>query len=298
MGRLAQVRVYAMLVLVMLFWAGNSIVGRAVHEDVPPLSLAFLRWVLASAVLAPFAWPHVRRDWPAAKRHWREIVLLGLLGVAAFNALLYTGLGHTTATNSVLIQAAIPALVLLLTFALFRERPSLVQILGVCVAAFGVGVIVLRGDWAVLASLHFGYGDTLVMCAVLIWALYTVCLRLRPPIHALSLLALTFAVGVVVLAPFAFAEMSTRAIVWSPQSVAAIAYVALLPSLAAYFLYNRAVAEIGAADVGQSISLQPLLGALLAAAFLHEPLYKYHFVGMALIAAGIALPLFARWRAP
>ncbi len=294
MARLAHLRVYAMLTLVMLFWAGNSIVGRAVHAEISPFMLAFLRWAAALALLAPFAWPHVRRDWPVAKRHWREIALLGFLGVGSFNTLLYSGLAHTTATNSVLIQAGIPALVLLFGALFFRERPERAQIIGVLIAALGVFVIVARGDPSVIASLQLGLGDLLILGAVLIWALYTVLLRLRPPIHPLSFLMLTFAFGVVALAPLAAADLRHHAFELTPSVAGAIAYVAVLPSLAAYFLYNKAVEEIGAADAGQSVSLQPLLGALLAALFLREPLHPYHALGMALIAAGILLPLIAR----
>jgi drug/metabolite transporter (DMT)-like permease len=95
----------------MLLWAGNSIVGRAVRFDVPPLTLAFVRWLGASLILLPFA------DRAAAARlagdpsRVEADLRLGLLGVGAFNALLYSGLRYTTATNALLLQAAIPALV-------------------------------------------------------------------------------------------------------------------------------------------------------------------------------------------
>ncbi|HRO02243.1 MAG TPA: DMT family transporter, partial [Terricaulis sp.] len=201
--RAAYVRVYAMLMLVMLFWAGNSIVGRAVHQEIAPFTLALARWAGALLVLAPFAWKHVRADWPMARKHWRVILLLGVLGVAAFNALLYSGLAYTTATNSVLIQAGIPALVLLLGLILYRERPAPAQVIGVTIAAVGAAVIVARGDLSVLTALRFGYGDVLIVIAALIWAFYTVLLRARPPIHPLSFLLLTFAIGVIAMAPLA-----------------------------------------------------------------------------------------------
>lgn len=296
MDRLARLRVYGMLVLVVVFWAGNSIVGRAVHQDIPPFTLALARWTGAFVLLAPFAWPHLKQDWSVARRHWRVILLLGLLGVAAFNALLYSGLAHTTATNSLLIQAGTPALVLLLGLLLFRERPRFVQVLGVSLAALGAAVIVLRGDLAVLSSLRFGHGDVLIVCAVAIWAFYTVLLRLRPSVHALSFLALTFAIGALAMAGPALAEQQVRAVNLTASSMAGVAYVAVFPSLAAYFLYNKAVQEIGAADAGQMISLQPLLGAVLAWLFLREPLESYHATGMALITLGVAGPLLARMR--
>src|SRR6185312_8132304 len=104
-----NLRAYAGLVLVMVLWAGNSIIGRAVRGEVDPLTLAFVRWTGASLILLPFAWGPLRREWPAIRAAWKPILLLGLLGVGAFNALLYSGLQYTTATNGLLLQAAIPA---------------------------------------------------------------------------------------------------------------------------------------------------------------------------------------------
>lgn len=299
--RLAQAgawRVYAMLALVMLFWAGNSIIARALHEEVPPFTLALMRWAGALAFVAPFAWRHVAADWAEAKRSWGAILLLGVLGVSLFNALLYSGLAHTTATNALLIQAGIPALVLAFGFLLFRDRPSAAQLGGVSLAALGVLAIIFKGDPAALASLRFGIGDALIFAAVVAWALYTVLLRIAPKFNPLSFLALTFAIGVITMAPLAGWELQSREIAWTPAVWGAGLYVALLPSLAAYWLYNQAVAEIGAADAGQTIALLPLFGAFLAALTLREPLYIYHWIGMALIAAGIALPALIKPRAP
>ena len=105
---LSRLRVYAMLVLVVLFWAGNSIAGRAVHEDVPPFTLALVRWTGALILLAPFAWRHLRRDWPMARRHWRAIVLLGVLGVAAVATWPLTG--HPTASPVAGVSVVVDAI--------------------------------------------------------------------------------------------------------------------------------------------------------------------------------------------
>ena len=294
-GDKTRIGAFATLALVMLLWAGNSIVGRAVAGTIPPLTLAFLRWTGALLILLPFVLRQTLRDWPVLRRHWRAVLLLGLTGVAAFNAFLYSGLHYTMATNALLLQAAIPALVLLVDRLLFRVRSTVVQLGGVLLSTLGVLVIIARGDPAVLAHLHFGRGDVLVLCGVLCWALYTSLLKLRPPVNPFSFLAVTFAVGVVAMAPLAASEWpQTSRIVWTPGALAAVAYVAVLPSVVAYALYNRAVAEVGAARAGQAINLMPVMGALLAATLLGETLHGFHFVGMALILGGIAVA--ALWR--
>jgi len=286
--------VYLLLGLVMLLWSGNSIVARAIHAEVPPFTLAFLRWGGASLIALPVAWRHIVADRAEIRRHWLVILLLGMIGVGSFNGFLYSGLQYTTAANSLLVQAAIPALVLLFDLMLFRTRPRLAQIAGCIIAAAGVAVIIFRADPAAVGQMSFNKGDLLVLCAILLWALYTVLLRIRPAIHALSFLALTILIGALAMAPFAAVELQSRTILLSPGVYAGIAYVTIFPSIIAYFLFNWSVEQIGAGDAGQVINLQPLFGALLASLLLGEPFHLYHIAGMVLILIGIAIPLFAR----
>lgn len=279
-----------MLAFVMLFWAGNSIVGRAVRDDIPPFTLATLRWLGAIAVLLPFALGHVRREWAVIRAAWRPILLLGIFGVAAFNALLYSGLHYTSATNALLLQALIPALVLVAGAILFQIKAPPGQIGGVVLSTLGVAVIVFRGDFSAIVELRFGRGDILLLCGCVAWAVYTACLRLAPAIHPLSLLLTTFVIGAVIMIPFALAEQNGNGIAaWGSKDFAAIAYVAIFPSVIAYLLFNSAVAIIGPGAAGQTISLMPLIGALLAATLLDEALIAYHGLGMALILAGVLL---------
>ena len=287
-----QNQAFLWLGLVVLFWAGNSIIGRAVRFDVPPFTLALVRWVGASLVLLPFAIRPVIRDLVVLREGWRPVLILGLLGVAAFNALLYSGLRYTPATNALLLQAATPALVVLLDRAIFKVRAPWLQQLGVAVSIIGVAVIVFKGDLAAALRLELGMGDLIVLTAVLAWSFYTVLLRLRPDVSPISFIAVTFAIGALAMAPLAVWEaMSGQTIRWNWGVIGAFAYVALLPSLVSYFIYNYAAQTIGPARAGQAITLMPLFGAFLSAALLGEALHRYHFAGMALIVAGIGLAI-------
>lgn len=289
-----QVRAFALLGLVMVFWAGNSIVARAVRFDVPPFTLAFVRWAGASLVLAPFAFKPLRRDWLAIRQGWKIILLLGLLGVGAFNALLYSGLQYTTASNALLLQAATPAIVVVLDRLLFGVISPFWQKAGVVASILGVMAIVFQGDVSHVLNLHFGLGDGVILCSVAVWSLYTVLLRLRPEMSPVSFVAATFLVGVVSMAPLAAWEWQAgQAIRWGPGVVGALLYVSLLPSLLSYFIFNHATGVVGPARAGQAITLMPLFGAFLSVLLLGESLYAYHFVGMALILVGIALGALA-----
>lgn len=282
--------VYLMLGLVMLLWSGNSIVARAIHEDIPPFTLAALRWGGAALIALPIAWRNIRADCAEIRRKWGVILLLGMVGVGSFNAFMYSGLQYTTAANSLLVQAAIPALVLLLDFLLFRTRPRVAQIIGCIIAAAGVIVIIFRADPAAVAAFHFNRGDALVLIAVSLWAVYTVLLRLRPAIAGLSFLALTITIGALAMAPLALFELQSRTVHFTPAVIGGIAYVTIFPSIIAYFMFNKAVDEIGAGDAGQVINLQPLFGALLASLILGEPMHLYHIAGMVMILLGIGIP--------
>jgi drug/metabolite transporter (DMT)-like permease len=289
-----QAQAFALLGIVMVLWAGNSIVARAVRFEIAPFTLAFLRWAGASLVVAPFAIRPLMRDWPVILRNWKPLLALGLLGIGAFNALLYSGLQYTPATNALLLQAATPAVMMGLDRLLFGVRHARWQAVGVSASMLGVLVIVFEGDAAAALRLSFGLGDALILVSVVVWSLYTVLLRLRPEIAPTSFIAVTFFIGVAVMAPLAVWEwLSGATIAWSPRVYAAVFYVALLPSLLSYFIYNHATRIVGPAQAGQAITLMPLFGAFLSAALLGERLHAFHLAGMLLILAGIGVGLLA-----
>ena len=281
-------RAYPLLSMTALFWAGNSIVGRAARELVPPAALSFWRWTFALALLLPLAWPHLKRDWPVLRAHWPILAILGALGIGTFNTLLYTGLQTTTALNSMLIQSAQPALILMVGGLVMRDRTSARQAAGVLVSLAGVLIVVSRGDLALLLALRLNSGDAIIAFAVLLWALYSVLLRKRPPVHPLSFLAASIMVGLVVIAPVYLAEIASgRLIVPETGSALAIAYVSIFPSFLAYLFFNRGVELIGSAATAQYMNVMPLMGAGLAMLFLGEALHLFHVAGLALVLAGI-----------
>jgi drug/metabolite transporter (DMT)-like permease len=286
---------YLLLGLTVLFWSGNFIVGRAIHGTVPPIALAFWRWTGALALVLPFAWPQLRHDLPILVRHWRGVVVLSAFGIAGFNTMIYLGLRSTTAINALLLQSAMPLLILAASFALFGERAGRGQLLGIAASLVGVAVIAGRGSLEALVALSLNAGDSWVLAAVVSYALYSALLRRRPPVHPLSFLAASFAVGTAMLLPLFLWEHLAVARV-QPGFVAAlsIAYVALFPSTLAYLFFNRGVELVGANRAGQFVHLMPVFGSVLAILVLGEQLYLFHVAGIALIALGIVLASLGR----
>jgi drug/metabolite transporter (DMT)-like permease len=281
---------YLLLTLTVLFWSGNMVVGRGLRDAVPPMSLAFGRWTLALLLTLPFAWPHrhTLRGLNAAK--WAILLVLGVLGVGAYNTLAYLALVHTTATNAALLNSFIPIAIIAISWFL-GHRAARVESIGVAVSFIGVMTIVSRGDPAVLAGLSLNVGDLWMLAAVLSWALYTLGLKWRPAgVHPMALLATLTVIGLAVLAPLSWLELAGGAqLHLSPAALAGVAYTGIFPAFLGYVFYNRAVAEVGASKAGLFIHLMPAFSTMLATLFLGEVPRLYHFSGIALILAGIWL---------
>jgi len=281
---------YFLLLLPPLFWAGNSVLARGVAELIPPVAMSFWRWTLALAMLSPFTWKLVVRDWPRIRQHWKIITLIGLIGIASFNTLLYTAAQTTTAINIALTQSVMPAIIVMLSFLFYREKVTRLQIAAVILCSLGAGVIVMRGDWQRLQQLEFVIGDLLMLLAVGLYALYSVLLRKRPQIHPLSFLTATFLVGVVTLLPLYLWELTrTLPLQLSQPVVLSLLYVGLCPSILAYLCWNRGIEQIGANKAGLYINLIPLFASLMAILFLGERFQNYHLLGIVIIFSGLLL---------
>ncbi len=280
---------YLLLVLTTLFWSGNFVLARSVRMEIPPLGLSFWRWAVAAALLLPFVWRGMVREWPLVRVNLGLVLLLALLGVAAFNSLVYIGVQTTTASNAVLLQSVIPLLIILLSWLLLGTRIGLAQGVGIALSLAGVLVIVTQGQPERLLRLALVEGDLWVLGAVFSWALYSVFLRHLPPgLGGLTLLGYTVSLGALIILPFYLGEIAAgRTFSLTPVSVGSILYVAVFPSLLAYLFWNRAVEQVGPNRAGQFIHLMPVFGSLLSVLLLGERLHGYHLAGVLLVAAGI-----------
>lgn len=281
----------AVFVTPPLLWAGNMIVARAIRGDIPPLTLAFGRWVVSFLILLPFAWALMRRDRLRYRQHYRLIIGTALTGIAAFNTFVYIGLHSTTSTNALLLNSCIPVLIMLLGAVFYRQRLNRRQILGLALSLAGVAVIILRGSRHNLLALHFAAGDMWVFAATMCWAVYTLWMKNLPAdIHRTGLTAVQILIGLVALLPFFVWETASGApVAWQPAALLGLAYVGIFPSVIAYLCYTAAIARFGAVRAGLSIHLMPVFGTLLAFLLLDEQLHAYHGFGIAAIFGGILL---------
>jgi drug/metabolite transporter (DMT)-like permease len=285
-------RTALLLMLPPLFWAGNAVFARLLVGQVPPLALSLARWVIALAIFLPFAWSALRTHAPALRAQWKDIALIGVLGVGCYNSFQYLAVQTSTAVNVTLIAASTPVFVLATGALFFGEPTRRAQWIGAGVSLAGVLTVLARGDPANLLALAFVAGDLIMLAANLTWTLYTWLLRKRrPELPFAPFLAAQMAFGVIAIAPFALAEsaLSSAAIHWSPTVIAVMLYVALLPSIVAYTVWDHGVARVGAVVPVYFANLTPVFAGILSALVLGELPRTYHLAGLLLIVAGIHL---------
>lgn len=284
---------FAGLLIAVLCWSGNALVGRAFHDSIPPLSLSFWRWVLATSLLLPFVakgiWTH-RATLRAAG--WR-LPVLAAMGIASYNSLLYTAAQSTEAINLTLVNTCLPLATFIGAGFLLGEWPLRRAWFGMAVAAGGLLYLISRGSWQTFASLSFQRGDLIMLLAVLAWALYTLLLRRWarhlqvPPLVLLGVLML---LGLPLILPFYLLELGrVGGFALTPSSLAAIGYTAVFASLVAYVGWNHGVRIVGAGRAAMVMYLMPVFTALLGWLLLGEALRTFHWIGGALIFAGLLL---------
>lgn len=279
-----------LMLLPGLFWAGNAIVARSAAGEIPPIALAFWRWAVAALLIAPLAWPYLSRDVPLMLRNWPIMLLLTALGISIFNTFLYIAAHTTTAINIVMLQTAMPIVVVIATFLIFRDTLTRRQAAGIMASFLGTLTLISHGDPVVLLGLDFTRGDLWMLAAAVSYGVYTALLRLRPPVHGVSFAFVTFALGAALLLPFYVAETAwVGPMPLSLGAAGAIGYVAVFASILAYMAFNRTVELLGANTAGLVVHLVPVFGTVLAVLLLGERLYVHNLVGIALIALGLWL---------
>jgi drug/metabolite transporter (DMT)-like permease len=269
-------------------WAGNAIIGRLAAGHIPPVTLAFARWFLAFLIVLPFAWKHLKHDWPAIRAKLGLMILISFTGIAVFNTLQYWALEYTEALNTLLLQSAGPLIVAVWSLILLGVRLTLAQAIGVTVSLCGVLVILLHGDLTALSDIQFNKGDLIFTVALTIFGLYSVLVLKRPTIHGLSFVAFTFGCGAACLFPLLIWEMLARPLMeLDARNLLSVIYIAVFPSTLAYLCFNRGVQLIGANRAAPFFHLVPVFGAAMAIAFLGERPQAFHVIGFALVLAGV-----------
>ncbi|GEP03380.1 DMT family transporter [Methylobacterium oxalidis] len=281
-------RAYGLLTLTALLWAGNAAAGKMAVGEVSPQALTCLRWAVACAALAVFARRPLLAEWHRIVPSWRRVLAMGACGYTIYASLFYAAGTLTRGVNLALLQGAIPVLVILLNFAVYRRVVTWGQGVGVAITLLGAAVAASHGDWRVLATLDFNRGDLLMLAACVLYAGYTVALPSRPKVSSLTFFTAMAAAALATSLPLLLAEWAAGQTIWpTPKGWLIAAFVGLGPSLAAQLFFMRGVELIGPNRAGVFVNLVPVFGAALAVLLVGEPFGWNDALALALVLGGI-----------
>ncbi len=281
---------YLLLTITALVWGGNAVAGKLAVDHISPFLLTLLRWAVACMVLAPFALPYLKRDWPIIRQNLPFLFALGAIGFGIFNNLMYLALNYTTAINVAIEQGSMPLIVFALNYLLFRTRITVYQVTGFVITLIGVALTATRGNLFALGSQDLNIGDVIMLAAVMVYGIYSVLLKKKPEIHLLSLLPVLGFSAFLGTIPFAAYEVATSTLLWPDlQGWGVVFYAALFPSLVSQLFWVMGLEKIGSNRGGLFINLVPIFGSLLAVLILGEQFQLYHAIGLILVLGGIAL---------
>lgn len=284
---------YLLCVLVVIMYAGNIVTGKALN-DLPPITIAFTRLAIAFAVLLPIG---CRSAWLARRsfiEHGRPLLLMTATGVAFFTTLIYAALQFTSATNVSVLEAVIPAVTVVLSFFVLRERLRPLQWVGVAVSLIGAVSVVLDGEILSLGSVAWNKGDAIMAAAVLCWAVYSITVRRHmrhfPEFGALLVMTV---LSLLILCPLVVAEwLVVGEIPLEPgPHWWGLLYLGVFPSVVALAFYNRAVATLGASKASAFLNFLPVVTMLGAYALLGEDISAAQVIGAALVMVGVFITL-------
>ncbi len=279
---------WLVLLATLLLWSGNWIVARAVREDVAPGMATTGRLLIVLAILLPFTFRGLIEKFPQLRIHWKTLAALGFTGGGLHLALQWLALHYTTATSGILYLSTTPIFILLMAAPLAGEHISARQWTGVLTSFSGVVLIATRGE---LSPVSLNVGDLMALGSMMMWAGYTVLLRMRrDTLNTPELICVICLIGLVFMLPWAALELG-RPMTLSGKGAFGIAYSAIGSMLLAYLGWSYVVTRLGAARAGVTMHLMPAMGVALAAIFLGEYPSWYHFIGIGLILAGVKASL-------
>lgn len=282
---------YFLAVIATVIWAGNFIVARALNQDILPVSLAFWRWAIAVATLAPFALRSTVEDWKLVQKYLPYLTVSALLGVTVFNTLIYIA-GHTTqALNMALISTSSPIFIVLMSRLFYGETISLTRAAGMMVVVSGVLMLIAGGSLERLLSMSFAIGDLYMLLAAIVFAGYTMLVKRKPPNLRMTTFTLcTFSLGLLFLSPFyALESLIYHPVVFNVPIALALLYVGVLSSVVAFLAWNGAIALIGPSRTGLIYYLIPVFSGIAAWLFLGEAISLVHIFSTLAIICGIIM---------
>jgi len=279
---------HLLLMLTSLFWAFNTIAGRAAVGEVSPLLIVSVRWFFVSIILTIICRKELLKTWSILNSQLKWLVIMGLFGFTGFNSSYYIAAHDTIAINLGIVQGTMPAFIIIIAWFWLNEKVNFKQLIGVLITFLSVLVVVSSGDFNTLKNFEFNKGDIIMIFACTLYAVYAVGLRKKPKIGALALLTFFAYVAFLGSLPGLLYETYTNNLVLpGMKGVVILAVIVIFPSFLAQIFFMKGVEKIGPARSGLYTNLVPIFSSLLAVLFLGEDFKIYHLISLTLIFIGI-----------
>ena len=286
--------IYLKLLAVALFWGGTFIAGRIVAPQIPHMTAAALRFMVACALLVPLAWK-VEGGLPKLNRaQLHATFALGATGIFLYNICFFAALERMPAGRTALFVALNPIVTALILAALFGERLGPRRWIGIFIAFVGASVVITKGDLGgAIAdfSQSVGQGELFMICAICGWAAYTIigrhALKGLSPIAATTYASLWGLLLLMCGASTEWHQFEPRHLSW--QVLAALLYLGAVGTVIGFVWYYEGVKAIGPARTAVFNNLIPVFGIGLGALLLGEPILISMVAGGILVIGGVLL---------
>ncbi|HQV54482.1 MAG: DMT family transporter [Chitinophagaceae bacterium] len=279
-------------ILATLIWSGNFIIARGSKNDIPPITLAFYRWLSATIILLPFTWHLFIKEILMLKKHFWYFLLTAASGITLFNTFVYIA-GHTTeAINMALLGTTTSPIMSVILARIFLKEPvPLTRVIGMLICIAGILLLLSKGSIDILLSFSFTEGDWWMLAAALTFAIYNVCVRKKPSaMSSRNFLFTIFLIGTALLLPFYIYELKTKGgFEINTQNIGAIFYLGLGASVICFLLWNKSIAYLGAGRASLFGNLIPVFSTIEAVLFLNEKVSLIHLYSFILVIAGLII---------
>jgi len=282
---------FLLLFIQPIFMASNLVVARGGIEYVPPISLAFWRWVFVFLILLPFTYFSLKKNYTIIKKEYKKLFFLGAMGCGVCGAFPFLAGETTSVANMGIIYTSSPIFIILISGIFFNEKINLMKIIGLISCLVGVFIIIIKGDLNLLINLNFTIGDLWMLAAAIGWALYSIYLfywKTNLPIFQRFTLIAFF--GVVSLFPFYITEeIIFERTLFNSDFFIWVIFAAVSPGIIAFTLYTHVQKTLGASLTGFTLYIFTIYAAIYGFIFFDEKLEPYHYAGTLLVFFGVYL---------
>jgi len=287
---MTQRKAYAILLAVVVVWAGNFPLSKLGLAEIGPLTVGAARALVAVPLLFLVARAGAPLRWPLRATDYTAFIVLGLTGLVLNTTVWYWGIQHTTALNAGIIGASAPIFTAVAASLLLRDRLTRRNWAGIGLSVVAVVLTVAQGSLAVLRDLDVNRGDVIILLSQASWIVYTLysraALSTLPPAWVM---AGAHAVSAMILVPLALVLEPPWPAPWTaPRGWLVVVYGALPVTLGHLWFY-AVVRMVGAGRAATFMNLMPFVVITLAWAIAGETVHAYHVVGALLVAAGVYL---------